>query len=74
MNRELLIKVRDAIEAEPMAFKMSMWISKDIISPCGTTACIAGWAATLSDGFVNPWDALDAKLRADQSTHSFFCH
>lgn len=42
MNTELLLKVRDAILAEPLKFDMASYASKSLKSPCGTTACIAG--------------------------------
>lgn len=48
MNIPLLKKVRAAILAEPKKFNMSMWFQKDLKSPCGTTACIAGHAISIS--------------------------
>lgn len=42
MKTRLLLKVRDAILAEPTKFDMSEWYQKDMESPCGTAACIAG--------------------------------
>lgn len=42
MNIPLLQQVRDAILAEPTKFDMSGWFQRDVESPCGTTACIAG--------------------------------
>ncbi len=38
-------KVLDAIDAEPKAFDMRAWQG---IGVCGTTRCIAGWAAHLA--------------------------
>jgi hypothetical protein len=42
MNKELLLKVADAIEANPKHFDMD-----DFLDECGTTACIAGWSVSL---------------------------
>jgi hypothetical protein len=39
MNKELLLKVADAIEANPEHFDIENWFNM-----CGTTACIVGWA------------------------------
>lgn len=50
MNTELLLKVRDAILAEPLKFDMRDWLAQSENSPCGTTACIAGWAASIHLG------------------------
>ncbi len=63
--KELLLKVREAILAEPARMRMSSWkippyMQEDIVSlglhamvpPCGTVACIAGWAVEL--GRKNP--------------------
>lgn len=59
MNREMILKVADAIEtagapeAQPaLGFNMGDWISNQLIDnsghDCGTTACIAGWAVSVS--------------------------
>lgn len=47
MNKEMFLKVADAIENERdgVSFKMSTWISQT----CGTQACIAGHVAILAD-------------------------
>ena len=60
MNRENILKVADAIEKHSipdLGFNMTMWIDRhpfpgqDISGHnCGTTACIAGWAAAVSIG------------------------
>src|SRR5438105_274495 len=45
MNKDLLLKVKEAILAEPIRFNMGSWVSiTDVWAPCGTTACIAGFA------------------------------
>lgn len=46
MNKELLLKVRDAILAEPEHFDMEHFVRRN--TSCGTTACIAGWTVALS--------------------------
>jgi hypothetical protein len=47
MNVELLQQIKAAILAEPLKFDMSAWFHADQNSPCGTAACIAGWAVTI---------------------------
>jgi hypothetical protein len=42
MNKELLLQVAAAIETSPKHFDMDDYF---IETDCGTTACIAGWAA-----------------------------
>ncbi len=57
MNVELLLKVKAVILEEPRRIDMNDWgstwdqseagrLGRDL-PPCGTTACIAGWAATI---------------------------
>jgi hypothetical protein len=49
MNVDLLKQVADAIEKDPVRLDMSSWTdTDDAVAPCKTTACIAGWAVTLS--------------------------
>lgn len=52
INVELLEKVRDKIRENPQAHHQANWGFK---SECGTTHCIAGWAAAL-DGAVMDWE------------------
>lgn len=63
MNKELLLKVADAIEKYPELYDQETYGDVEVDdTSCGTTACIAGWAcalegyyptiATLSDGEV----------------------
>jgi hypothetical protein len=57
MNTDLLRDVRDHIATEPEHFDMDSYFHDDmnlaegqsapLPAACGTTACIAGWAATL---------------------------
>lgn len=46
-NIPLLLKVRDAILAEPRKFDMFSFFERNKESPCGTTACIAGHAIAI---------------------------
>lgn len=52
LNIELLKKVRDKIATTPEAYDQAIWGRSAEDAPCGTAACIAGWAAHLS-GNVN---------------------
>lgn len=61
INVPLLRKIQKAIMASPGQLYMGDWFvsEPDYIPKCGTAACIAGWAITLSMG-VSP---LEAKVR-----------
>lgn len=49
MNKPLFRKIIKAIRDEPRRFNMGNWIiTDDREAPCGTTACIAGFAVILS--------------------------
>jgi hypothetical protein len=51
LNVALLNKIKKHILAHPLAFHMGTWGSstrKSEATPCGTVACIAGWACYLS--------------------------
>lgn len=48
MNVELLQKVKEKILAEPSAVDMDLWSSPSSSTPCGTVACIGGWALLLA--------------------------
>lgn len=48
LNIELLKKVRDKIATTPEAYDQRLWGRHAETAPCGTAACIAGWAAHLS--------------------------
>lgn len=54
MNIKLLRKVQKEILKEPRRFDMQSWFERNSISPCGTTACIGGFAVALS----NRWTRL----------------
>lgn len=48
LNFALFRKVIKKLEAAPEAYNQNTWGQKSDIAPCGTAACIAGWAAHLS--------------------------
>jgi len=59
-NKRLLEKIKLQIIAEPKQFIMRDYFeSSDSIPNCGTAACIAGWACTLTK-FKNPSKASEA--------------
>lgn len=75
MNRELLIRVRDQILAEPKKCDMSTWETRSGPTriagmllgkgrDCGTARCIAGWTIQLSSGDVHGIDGNDAVFAA----------
>lgn len=66
MNTKLLLKVKAAILAEPLKFDMAAWFAPEKKSPCGTTACIAGWAISLD----RKWKRLKPGL--SQMRHFYF--
>jgi hypothetical protein len=45
MNKELLERTMQYIEDHPEEHDQTMWF---VQTPCGTTACFAGWACVLS--------------------------
>lgn len=50
LNKKLIRKIIKHIEAEPKRLNMNEWAMKDSSRsgpPCGTTACVAGWALLL---------------------------
>jgi hypothetical protein len=49
MNVDLLLRVKAHILAEPRRFDMDDWVRKSKAAPCGTVACIAGWAGLLNN-------------------------
>lgn len=44
-NVDLMLAVREQITSHPETHKQEMWATR---TECGTTYCIAGWAAALS--------------------------
>lgn len=70
MNVKLLRKIQKAILAEPRRFEMTRWVQKVEANgpddpPCGTTACIAGFADMLTNPeiFLKSLDNLNLKIR-----------
>lgn len=47
LNRKLLEKVRNHIVQVPARLDMSVYVHESDESPCGTQACVAGWAVLL---------------------------
>lgn len=56
VNVDLFQKVKEKILEEPRRFDMSVWgnhvplLPPETYPPCGTVACIAGWALLLESG------------------------
>jgi|SRR6185503_17664585 len=49
LNIELFKKIREKIAATPEAYDQETYGRREEEAPCGTAACIAGWACVLSD-------------------------
>jgi len=49
LNIELFKKIRDKIATTPEAYNQSVFARASEVAPCGTVACIAGWACVLGD-------------------------
>lgn len=57
MNKEAMLKVAEAIEQRSipgLGFDMRSYVQKH---PCGTTACLAGWAVAVLGG-LKKWEEL----------------
>jgi hypothetical protein len=48
LNLELFRQIREKIASTPVAYDQTRWGRREIAAPCGTAACIAGWACVLS--------------------------
>jgi hypothetical protein len=48
LNIELFKKIREKIATTPEAYDQSVFARRSVTAPCGTAACIAGWACVLS--------------------------
>lgn len=48
LNIELLKAIREKIATTPEAYDQSVYARVESEAPCGTAACIAGWACVLS--------------------------
>lgn len=49
MNVRLLRRVAKHIVEEPRRYNQGSWCDRSNDAPCGTMACIAGWAVILGD-------------------------
>lgn len=58
-NTDLMLAIREHIRANPEQHDQNNWGSR---TACGTTHCIAGWAAALS-GAVMSWEVWCDRLR-----------
>lgn len=47
LNFALLRRVIKKIESNPEAYDQNVWGRRQLTAPCGTAACIAGWAGQL---------------------------
>lgn len=70
INVDLLLQVADHIREEPKRLDMSTWIQRwDPAAggpPCGTSACIAGWAAMLAANDRSEYGGLPAGYAAEK--------
>lgn len=48
LNTELLKAIREKIATVPQAYDQGTYARASDVAPCGTAACIAGWACVLS--------------------------
>lgn len=67
LNIELLKAIREKIATTPEAYDQSVFARPEPAAPCGTAACIAGWACVLSG-------AMDAEelTRRERSTGAMY--
>lgn len=65
LNVDLMLAVRDQITMHPETHKQHSWGDKH---PCGTTHCIAGWAAALSGADLT-WTSSGALAAVGDSHH-----
>lgn len=75
MNRQLLHRIADHIDAMPESFDLSLWADKaPKANICDTVGCVAGWAVMISEPITRqavalgaisldhfPWDARATK-------------
>lgn len=66
MNVKLLRKVKKHILEEPKRLMMGDWVTETKKSPCGTAACIGGWAVILSGKYRANMDAGDVQEEAKE--------
>lgn len=82
MNIQLLRKIQKHISEEPRRYTFH-WRIPSSISPCGTQACIAGWAMVLSGKRTpesvlkfdwNSWDAAEVLGLSEDEKNRLFIH
>lgn len=66
MNTKLLRKIKKHILEEPKRLRMWGWVSKSRRSPCGTAACIGGWAVILSGKYSQEMNSDDIRKKAQR--------
>ena len=49
LNVKLLDRILRHVKKEPRRFNMGQWVDSSVTAPCGTAACLAGWAVILGD-------------------------
>jgi hypothetical protein len=59
MNVKLLRKVQEAILLNSDAFNMHEYYQPQAEAPCGTAACIMGWAHVIHSGHQRPAEVSD---------------
>ena len=59
MNRDMMRRTADAIEAHEEQFDQSEWLHKRAASECGACACVAGFAVSvdMDKSLDEAWDA-----------------
>lgn len=62
MNVKMPRKIQQEILINPDQFSMYVWFGKNENSPCGTAACIGGWAIHLSRWFSSTLERTARKL------------
>lgn len=73
INEGMFREVQGAIRTEPIRFAMNFWGNVgDVLAPCGSTACIAGWIVTidLRKRFAKKWKGLSEPQRWKQAVRS----
>lgn len=53
LNFRLLRRIIVKLESNPEAYNQQTWGQSNRLAPCGTAACIAGWASLLDGKFTH---------------------
>lgn len=67
LNIELFKKIRAKIIQVPVAYDQSVYARHEDAAPCGTAACIAGWACVLSGAM----DTVELRRRERSNLEEF---